>query len=822
MRLRAIIYSLLISNLIVNAKEVKIENAQKIASSFFQSKSTFKQKSQATSQTILSGKAIVKSGTTSYFAFNRGKNAGFVLIAGDDRVSPILGYADQGSFDTSLMAPQTKAWFSLYEKSISELSSSNAKASSQVESEWFQLQEGTTNDVLPVVAPLLKTNWAQTQYYNDSCPYDTASNCHVYAGCVATAMAQIMSYWQYPTTGSGSHSYVASSAPQYGTLTANFGTTTYDWTNLPATLNTTNNAIATLIFHCGVAVEMDYSSTGSSALVRGSYPYTAEKAFVNYFRYASSIQSKSKGSTSESEWLQLLKTELSNGRPVLYNAQDLNAGGHAFVIDGYDSNDFFHVNWGWNGIANGYFRISNLNPLSYTFDKGQSAVFNIVPVSDSINLAETFKLQSDTAEICSPFSFTAKVKNTGNTLFNGELCVKVLNADSIPLASSTITSLSLEAGQNSCKLIFDSIVLSLPGQYSAKLYYRKSGGQWLPLPDKDFQNNTVFTAIKKDSISLNSNFTIERNSVICGEPLSVNVLVTNASNTVFYQPFRLAFYSLDGTLKETLNADHLTAIQSDSIASYTFSTTALSTIQGDYKMVAEYFGDEKWTPAGGTIYLNGQDIHIFPPINDDVYEYNNTLANASSIALTSSFVEATTKATDDDYYKIIIGGEKKYLYTISVQMSKVKSVSTDGANVLFSWTKDSLSWPQSVPTELANNITVKTSDTLYLHISPASNNEAGTYLFSWTIINQSVIEDDTPTQPISKTIYPNPADASITMNQPLGQVVTSWTIVNQSGAVQKMGTTESNIIDISNLDNGVYIFSAQTTEGAFRQKFIKK
>ena len=228
------------------------------------------------------------------------------------------------------------------------------------------------------VAPLITANWDQGCYYNAQCPSDTDGICgHVPTGCVATAMGMIMRYWGYPAQGTGTHSYTPDGYPEQ---TVNFGTTTYDWDNMPDQLdeNSTQaqiDAVSTLLWHCGVAVEMVYGAYTSSAL-DGSIP----AAFHDYYGYCTPYYQYKEDNAS---WLELVKSSIDRQRPLLYFATDATGlGGHAFVCDGYNAADQLHFNWGWGGNGNGYFAVDALNVDVFQFNNDVHALFGIMPQSE--------------------------------------------------------------------------------------------------------------------------------------------------------------------------------------------------------------------------------------------------------------------------------------------------------------------------------------------------------------------------------------------------------------------------------------------------------
>ncbi len=226
------------------------------------------------------------------------------------------------------------------------------------------------------VSPLISSTWGQEGNYNDLCPANTP------VGCVATAMAQIMRYWSFPAVGQGSHSY---NHPVYGTQSADFGSTTYNWAGMPNQVNNPNISVATICYHAGVSVNMDYSPTGS-----GAYSWVVDDALRNYFKYSGSTTYYEKQDFSDTNWKAMLRGEFDNGRPVYYSGYG-NDGGHAFILDGYQGTEYFHVNWGWNGYYNGYYYLNDLNAGGSNFSNGQAAVMGITPTQSQPSLVEGFE-----------------------------------------------------------------------------------------------------------------------------------------------------------------------------------------------------------------------------------------------------------------------------------------------------------------------------------------------------------------------------------------------------------------------------------------------
>lgn len=300
---------------------------------------------------------------------------GFVIISADDCVMPVLGYSYEGSFPAGAIPEHVIGWLRSYDQNIQALEEARVETPEEIKEAWALLRN---EGVLPQrdsksVDPLIATQWGQRAPYNDLCPSGTVT------GCVATSMAQIMKYWEFPNRGTGSYSYYHYTL---GNLSANFGATVYDWDNMPkmgysSSPESVKLALSTLMYHCGVSVDMVYGTE-----VSGSSPVLVPNALSTYFGYASTVTYYAQDEFTNQGWLSLLKGELDAARPILYSG-DSNDGeaGHAFVCDGYSNQNYFHFNWGWNGSYDGFFAIGALTPGSNLFSYNNDAVIGIQPSS---------------------------------------------------------------------------------------------------------------------------------------------------------------------------------------------------------------------------------------------------------------------------------------------------------------------------------------------------------------------------------------------------------------------------------------------------------
>lgn len=308
-----------------------------------------------------------------YYIFNF--NPGFVVISADDRIGGVLGFSEDGHFETEGAPEEMMHFLSQYGNAIHE---------AQTLPEYAQMQGVGIQSIKAgnvVVKPLLTSKWAQTKYYNNMCPEDAAGNGgHALVGCGALVMGQVMRYWQFPTSGRGSYTYHCDFSPwgygNYGDLTADFENTVYDYANMPDKLSSKSsetevNAVATLLYHCGVACQMAYGPNASTAQSGNMV-----SAMKRYFCYPDSIVYIEKKNYSNEEWLSILQGELNDRAPFMYGASG-SYGGHVFMCDGYRDDNYFHLVWGWGGSYDAYFIIGDFTPGPYDFNNNHSAIIKI-------------------------------------------------------------------------------------------------------------------------------------------------------------------------------------------------------------------------------------------------------------------------------------------------------------------------------------------------------------------------------------------------------------------------------------------------------------
>ena len=411
------------------AERVSQDDAALVANNFMNVSSSSNVKK------ALPAKKMVRKATATedlYYLYENANGEGWVIVAANDAMTPILAYSETGHFRTDNMPVNIQKWLGKYNDFTRRLEADGVVASEEAQNEWKALRKGARKATASVVVgPLIQTKWDQDAPYNNLCPGPSSYDSKAYTGCVATAMAQVMKHWEWPILGIGSHSYqpemeeydwwgnVTGTTIIYpGELSANFGETTYDWNNMLSSYSGSEttaqkNAVATLMYHCGVATEMMYGGDQYN----GSGTYTvnyndwedhacAQNALFMHFGYKrDSLKSYMRDGYSyegtkyydkwtDAAWTAMVKAELDKQRPIMYDGAG-QEGGHSFICDGYRTDNYFHFNWGWSGQNDGYYTLSNLKPGSggagggsYDFSESQGIIIGIVPDRDDIEPGE--------------------------------------------------------------------------------------------------------------------------------------------------------------------------------------------------------------------------------------------------------------------------------------------------------------------------------------------------------------------------------------------------------------------------------------------------
>ena len=493
-----------------------------------------------------------KTNNAPYYAFNL--EQGYVIVSGDDEMTELVGYAENGFFDAENVPPQMQLWLDGYAEYVAAVQSGKAKARKILLSDSPSV----------VVEPLVTTKWNQDAPFNNFAPEYTDDNNNTQrcaTGCAATAMAQIMKFHNWPEQGVGHYSYEHQS---FGTISSNFSEHVYDWTNMIDRYNNGEysnvqaDAVALLMKDCGVSLNMNYGPVSGASI----YSYTP--AFKNYFRYSSRTVNRSGCKTAE--FTRIITDELQEGRPIIYcgTGED---GGHAFVVDGYDTNYFLHVNWGWGGYSDGYFDMNYMDPAGLGIGGGSGAF----KWNQGIVLARPLKDGVEPYEFIQQLCFvpyndvkggifceqempankgddvTILLRNTANLSgesFFGSLNVGVFNDSGALVTMGNEERIENNNGEllefQSGSLYSVDLPMTLntagiaDGNYIVRAMSKANGDVWRKFASTDCLNITVadgkvYLSAPTPNISLTGIGSYNGN-VYKGNPFSVNITIHNGSS----------------------------------------------------------------------------------------------------------------------------------------------------------------------------------------------------------------------------------------------------------------------------------------------------
>jgi len=466
-----------------------------------------------------SGTGLTKSAdgreTALFYVFNvaAGADSGFVIVAGDDVLRPVLGYSDNGGFDENNLPPNFAYWIDYLRRQAEYALEHGAAQSEAVRREWDGYASGgvpmmsmAKTSAATAVSPLIQTTWNQRAPYNDMCPtpnYPNTSGTRMPTGCVATAMAQIMKFHRYSGPG-----YVYSKAYTTRSLKINMPAEIlggYEWSNM---LNsyaaaasgtvTQRNAVATLMYHAGLSVQMDYKADGS-----GAYSIDIPKALTEYFGYDESIQRKDRYTYNNAAWENMLREQLNTGLPVYYSGVDTTTvSGHAFLCDGYDAAGKFHFNWGWGGSYDGYFVTTALEPGTGgtgagagKYNDNQYIIINIKPNNGNpastceLALRNKFTVSNSTVTPIETFVVEFGVVNTGWRALPSTVLLGAALVDNNSSVVEVVGRTTMLVDRDNYILASQSRIPSCrvsdnvpSGTYTLKMVFSIDGGvNWIPI-----------------------------------------------------------------------------------------------------------------------------------------------------------------------------------------------------------------------------------------------------------------------------------------------------------------------------------------------------
>lgn len=490
------------------------------------------------------------SGEKAYYVFTNDRQT--LFVSADDIAVPLLGYTDEPLTTADNINPTLKWWLGEYAREMAYASANTGEAVSDNSRAKVSYRANRRN-----IAPLVSTKWNQDAPYNGMTPKINALIPTV-TGCVATSTAQALNYWKYPATGTGSITYKWTYSTSTGNksrdLTMDFGATTFDWDNMldeylkdgATKLYTTAqaNAVALLMKAAGYSVQMSYSNSAS-----GAQSVRIPGALIDYFGYDKGVRYPARDNYFLPEWEQMMYENLLNIGPIIYNGQG-DEGGHSFIVDGYTTDGFFHLNWGWGGASDGYFMLSSLNPGelgigggSGGFNSSQDAVLNMrLPVEGSV---EEVPFMTSTGTFKATLSGNSIVFSSGGFMNGGyrnasfQIGAQIQNL-------STNRIITIEGGQQVFQIgyIYGNLTLALPagladGRYKVTLMYRNvSAGQTTYTPfsyNVETGTNNVVLVAKSGTYTLEAPVSQDLTNVVANvtdQNFQAGNIVTFTANIV--------------------------------------------------------------------------------------------------------------------------------------------------------------------------------------------------------------------------------------------------------------------------------------------------
>ncbi|MDL2243720.1 thiol protease/hemagglutinin PrtT [Bacteroidales bacterium OttesenSCG-928-J19] len=586
-----------------------------------------------------------------YYILNDENNNSFVIVSGDDRTKDVLGYSNQGKFDPNNIPDNLKYWLDCYQEELENIPDTYSSS--------YTVHQNTYATSIP---PLLTCKWDQGAPYNNLCP--SVNGTKTVTGCVATAMAQIMKYHKWPTSYNFYQTYYTNT---HNLLVGGGYTGEYNWDIMLDNYSglspeTANEQVANLMLHCGLLVEMDYNTPAVGG--SGAATMKVANALSSYLGYDKGHDAYMRDFCSITEWINVLKEELNNNRPVLYSGQS-SSGGHAFVCDGYDENGLFHFNWGWSGHSDGYYQISALNPgsvgiggSSSGYNASQSILVGIQKTTQN-SKRKPYKLGHKALDVDKetisykeePASLRAtNLQNLGTSSFYGDLGVMLLDEKG-ELVDYKTTYNYKSVGEFEVGTYYPNIPFSytipenIPnGKYRLKLAYRLDSST-PPVAilgrivsndylDVTISNSTATITVPNVTPELNTGNILANWFAECSFA-NFKVELVNPSEKEYNS--KLAFY-LEGITDTSIQGswvEYPVCIPPQSIYIFTVNDVLYPKFKaGRYKLYLRYDPSNNKDNSSTLVDLNSFDIQVLPEgsVNIDDIDTDNITIYPNPIA----------------------------------------------------------------------------------------------------------------------------------------------------------------------------------------------
>jgi hypothetical protein len=629
---------------------------------------------------------------------------------------------------------------------------------------------------------------------------------------------------------------------------------------MPNIINNTNNAVATLMYQVGVSIDMDYSPQSSGAYVIQNSPTPqacAEYSLKNYFGYKNTLKGVERKDYSTTEWINLLKTELNSSRPILY-AGFGSGGGHCFVADGYDNNNFIHFNWGWGGQYDSFFQIDALNPDgtgtgggSGSYNSDHQAVIGIEPPTGSqtfdLSLYKNVTPSASSIDYGNAFSVSTNIVNSGGNKFTGDFTAAIFDASyNFVDYLQTLSGYNLQGGgyfyTNDLTFATNGMFNLLPGTYYIGMFYRATDGGWKLVANNGVHTNFVqIQVVNSNDIELNSEITVSPSGTLTqGQPVTINLNIVNDGTTTFKGSYSVDLYNLDGSWAQEIGTkdekDGLPSNYTYQSPFLTFSTNSITVKPGSYLLAVQHNPNNTgWKLTGSSYHLNPIKVIVkAADLLPDIYEMNNSENQAYIMPLIFSNNNAVINTTgsnchitsDNDFYKVVLPIGYKYTITPrihdSYNSSNGNSYTLDG---VFSYSLDGVLWSDVFDDVMVGNIIVNSGGTVYFRVAPYFSGDIGTYLLSMSIDRVSTLGIEELIVSENINIYPNPArDFIIIEANDINSQIEQVNILSVQGQIVSSIINVDGMkmlnIPFQNIAEGTYLLQIQTNSGFVKKQLV--
>ena len=762
------------------------------------------------------------------YVLNDDDKNGYLILSADDVATPLLGFAETGAFEKEEMSPSMKAWLEQYSRQIAYAAENGLEVESY-------------NAGYDAVAPLMTTLWDQTAPYNNDCP--TINGKSTYTGCLATAMAQVINYHKYPEQGTGnvSYSWNNTTLSYYFTDPSN----KFDYSQMADNYSVSTTAqqkaaVANLMYACGIAVHMNYNSSASSA-----QSIMAPQSLYNNFNYDKSIRYTLRDLYTLDVWTDMIYNELKESRPVIYGGLNSQNGGHAFVVDGYE-NGYFHLNWGWSGLSNGYFLITALDPdiqgaggssSGYNYD--QDACLNVQPPKEGSDFYPgSFISGNFGPEGTYAYSRSIRVNFLSTGQYEGWLSTSVVPIDfdfalKVTDSEGNVQYIYLEETYRISPFVGYNQVMypttafqDLPQGTYTVTPATSVNGKMYDIPVYINQSRAVSMTVGPDNVTFERIFSKAELKATDIKPVS----------SLYRGKIARISAKISNSGEEYLGAVYPVIRKPGSKAnSANFSSVA---VQVD--VTANSSVDVEWLPTLPSTLLAG-DYEMF--ILDDK---GNVISDATPITVSTAPTEAQGfKITKLQFPYVISGAGSMFSpyyvgsqdFTVNATIECTSGYLTDmivgfvfplngqGSAASLIFPQLTLDAGQSETVKLSAVLSsLSTTETYYLMVMDYTTqtwdpNQTRTFFRIGGLTGVEEVEADQTVK-----IYPNPVES--TFNVSSSSRIMNITAYSMTGAAVLnatfSGESESETVDASTLPAGTYLVKVETENGIMVDRIIKK